>query len=69
MKFFDEHGNEVKVARIIHEYIKDKATKHNRPIENIYLGVYDFQNVYIETYDLISNGDGDELGGIDLDKV
>lgn len=38
LEIFDKNGNALDIADVIYSFIKDRADKHNKDIEDVYIG-------------------------------
>lgn len=62
LEIFDKDGKALNIVDIVYNYIKDKAEKANKNIEDVYISAYTFENTWIEIFEAVDNGyDGIEL--------
>ena len=75
MELFDKNGNRVNIANVIYLYLEAKSIKHNKNIEDIYVG-FDNSNWNVNkapsiyTVEVFDNSyDGKELYSFGDDEV
>ena len=75
MELFDKNGNRVNIANVIYLYLEAKSIKHNKNIEDIYVG-FDNSNWNVNkapsiytVEDLDNSYDGKELYSFGDDEV
>ena len=75
MELFDKNGNRVNIANVIYLYLEAKSIKHNKNIEDIYVG-FDNSNWNVNkapsiyTVEVFDNSyDGKELYSFGGDEV
>ena len=75
MELFDKNGNRVNIANVIYLYLEAKSIKHNKNIEDIYVG-FDNSNWNVNkapsiyTVEVLDNSyDGKEVYSFGGDEV
>ena len=59
MEIFDKDGNVLDITNIIYGFIKDRAEKNNKDIEDVYVGVeigFPRGSISIHTVECVENG-------------